>query len=125
MKKFWAIMVVFMSVVVGGCEKSTDKVDVVQNNQIQDDQIYFFYYNGCPYCHYALDYMNEKYPDLKIVMVDIYKDGGFDLFKKCADKFNLGREIGTPLFCMGDQYIMGWSKGTEKQFDDYVKPFVN
>lgn len=118
-------MVVFMSVVVGGCEKSTDKVDVVQNNQIQDDQIYFFYYNGCPYCHYALDYMNEKYPDLKIVMVDIYKDGGFDLFKKCADKFNLGREIGTPLFCMGDQYIMGWSKGTEKQFDDYVKPFVN
>lgn len=125
MKKFWAIMVVFMSVVVGGCEKSTDKVDMVQNNQIQDDQIYFFYYNGCPYCHYALDYMNEKYPDLKIVMVDIYKDGGFDLFKKCADKFNLGREIGTPLFCMGDQYIMGWSKGTEKQFDDYVKPFVN
>lgn len=125
MKKFWAIMVVFMSVVVGGCEKSTDKVDVVQNNQIQDDQIYFFYYNGCPYCHYALDYMNEKYPDLKIVMVDIYKDGGFDLFKKCADKFNLGREIGTPLFCMGEHYIMGWSKGTEKQFDDYVKPFVN
>ena len=118
-------MVVFMSVVVGGCEKSTDKVDVVQNNQIQDDQIYFFYYNGCPYCHYALDYMNEKYPDLKIVMVDIYKDGGFDLFKKCADKFNLGREIGTPLFCMGEHYIMGWSKGTEKQFDDYVKPFVN
>lgn len=125
MKKFWAIMVVFMSVVVGGCEKSTDKVDMVQNNQIQDDQIYFFYYNGCPYCHYALDYMNEKYPDLKIVMVDIYKDGGFDLFKKCADKFNLGREIGTPLFCMGEHYIMGWSKGTEKQFDDYVKPFVN
>ncbi len=125
MKKFWAIMVVFMSVVVGGCEKSTDKIDMVQNNQIQDDQIYFFYYNGCPYCHYALDYMNEKYPDLKIVMVDIYKDGGFDLFKKCADKFNLGREIGTPLFCMGEHYIMGWSKGTEKQFDDYVKPFVN
>lgn len=125
MKKFWAIMVVFMSVVVGGCEKSTDKVDMVQNNQIQDDQIYFFYYNGCPYCHYALDYINEKYPDLKIVMVDIYKDGGFDLFKKCADKFNLGREIGTPLFCMGEHYIMGWSKGTEKQFDDYVKPFVN
>ena len=125
MKKFWAIMVVFMSVVVGGCEKSTDKVDMVQNNQIQDDQIYFFYYNGCPYCHYALDYMNEKYPDLKIVMVDIYKDGGFDLFQKCADKFNLGREIGTPLFCMGEHYIMGWSKGTEKQFDDYVKPFVN
>ena len=125
MKKFWAIMVVFMSVVVGGCEKSTDKIDMVQNNQIQDDQIYFFYYNGCPYCHYALDYMNEKYPDLKIVMVDIYKDGGFDLFKKCADKFNLGREIGTPLFCMGEHYIMGWSKGTKKQFDDYVKPFVN
>ncbi len=125
MKKIFEIVGVFMVVLLCGCGENSQSTENIAESEIADNKIYFFYYNGCPYCHHALDYMNEKYPDLKIVMVDIYKDGGFDLFKKCADKFNLGREIGTPLFCMGDQYIMGWSKGTEKQFDDYVKPFVN
>ena len=49
---------------------------------------------------------------------------GFELFVKCARKFNLGNQIGTPLFCMGENHLMGWSPESEKEFDEYVKPFI-
>ena len=70
------------------------------------DKIYLFYSNSCPHCHDALDYLDRNYPDLKISLV------------------NVGNRIGTPLFCMGDNYLMGWSPETEKRFDSLVKPFL-
>ena len=92
--------------------------------ELRDDTIYFFYYNECPYCHKAMDYMNQKYPTLHIAMVNIHNPGGFDIILKCAKKFKLGRNIGTPLFCMGDNYVMGWSEESQKEFDEYVIPFL-
>jgi len=31
--------------------------------------------------------------------------------------------LGTPLFCMGDKFIMGWSNNKQKQFDRYIQLF--
>ena len=43
------------------------------------------------------------------------------LFEKCAEKFNIDkRELGTPLICMGNNYILGWSKNAGIQFDSYL-----
>ena len=92
--------------------------------EISDKKIYFFFYDGCPYCHYAMEYINKKYPDLDMVKVDVYQAQGYKLFEACGNKFNLGDKIGTPLFCMGDKYIMGWSKNNERKFDRFVKPFL-
>lgn len=101
------------------CDSKTKKVSA-----LSEDKIYFFYYNECPYCHNAIEYIDKKYPELNMAMVNIYVGNGFDLFKKCGQKFNLGNNIGTPLFCMGDKYLMGWSKANAQKFDKYVQPFL-
>lgn len=105
------------------CDNATSNKQ--QTATLQNNKIYFFYYNECPYCHHAMDYVNRKYPELNVTMVNIYHNGGYDLFTKCAAKFNLGRNIGTPLFCMGDNYLMGWSPASEKTFDTYVEEFLS
>ncbi len=90
---------------------------------LSHDKIYFFSYDGCPYCHQAEDFINKNYPRLKIEKMDIHKPGGMYLLRKCAEKFKLGRNVGTPLFCMGDDYIMGWSEEMQERFIELSKPF--
>ncbi len=93
-------------------------------NQISNDKIYFFYSNSCPHCHEALEYINKKYSDLPISLVNVANPKGYDLFIACAQKFNLGNQIGTPLFCMGDNHLMGWAPEYESRFDQYARPFM-
>lgn len=92
--------------------------------EISPDKVYFFYSNSCPHCHDALEYINQKYPKLKMTMVNVANADGRELFLRCAQKFNLGRYLGTPLFCMGDNHIMGWSPEYQAEFDRYVEPFL-
>ncbi len=103
---------------VSACGKKTETA------VLDDGKIYFFCYNECPYCHKAVEYIDQKYPNLGMSMVNIYVGNSFELFKKCGQKFNLGNNIGTPLLCMGDKYIMGWSEENARKFDDYVKPYL-
>lgn len=91
---------------------------------LDDGKIYFFYYNECPYCHDAIDYIDRQYPNLNMAMVNIHVGNGFELFKACGEKFRLGNSIGTPLFCMGGKYLMGWSENNVRKFDEYVKPYL-
>lgn len=118
MKKY-AFLLAVLTFLVSGCDTGT-KAD----EEINPDKLYFFYSNGCPHCHDALEYINKKYPDLKMTMVNVGNPGGFNLMVKCARKFNLGDRIGTPLFCMGRKHLMGWAPQNECKFDMYVRPFV-
>ena len=102
------------------CEKQSQ---AVSETEIDRGKIYFFFSDTCPHCHDALRYIERKYPDLQYSMVNVANPAGYDLFVKCARKFNLGRNIGTPLFCMGSNYLMGWAPEYEARFDQYVKPF--
>lgn len=119
MKKF-LFMLAAVVVLLGGCDSQNNS----QKEEISPDKIYFFFSNGCPHCHQALEYISRRYPDLKMSMVNVGNNEGYDLFVKCAERFKLGRYIGTPLFCMGDNYLMGWSGDSEKRFDDYVQPYL-
>ena len=102
------------------CDNNAKDVnDVV----ISENEIYFFYSNGCSHCHHALEYMNKKHPELNINMVDVAERSGYNLFKECAEKHNLGNQLGTPLFCMGDKSLMGWGGQSSKIFDEYAAPF--
>ena len=75
-------------------------------------------------CRDAIDYIDRQYPNLNMAMVNIHVGNGFELFKACGEKFRLGNSIGTPLFCMGDKYLMGWSENNARKFDEYVKPYL-
>ena len=92
---------------------------------LQSDKIYFFYQESCPHCHKAKEYVDKKYPNLQMEELNIASRDARDLFIKCARKFNLGNALGTPLFCMNNNYIMGWSKRNEKKFERLVKPFLD
>lgn len=126
MRQFSALIAILLCFVTA-CEKQTDvpqEHEKTVQAEIEKSKVYFFYYNGCPYCHDALDYVNAKYPDLEMSMVNIKNPAGYQLFTECAAKFNIGRNVGTPLFCMGDDYLMGWGPDAAKRFDEYVKPFI-
>ena len=116
MKKILSLLVL-IPLFLGACGTKEDAL-------LDTNKVYFFYSNTCPHCHHALDYINQKYPNLQLTMVNISNTEGYDLFVSCAKNFKLGDQIGTPLFCMGDKYIMGWSLEYEAKFDEYVKPYI-
>ena len=93
------------------------------DDELAGDKIYFFTHNGCPYCEAAEAYISQNMPEAAIETVSIDKPGGMFLFRKCVQKFKLGREVGTPLFCMGDDYLMGWSDENQQRFVDLSKKF--
>lgn len=92
-------------------------------NKLDPNKVYFFYQSTCPHCHHALEYINRSAPDVSLEMISI--DGpGRDLFIQCVEKFDLPRDaIGTPLICMGDNYLMGWSPVYEVKFEEYIAPY--
>ncbi len=121
MKRIFFIIFIFIHILCCCTEqgKENNKEITLSNNNI-----YFFYYNQCPYCHDAINYINSQYPDLKLTMINIHTPEGYKLLVKCAKKYNLYPNIGTPLFAIGDHYIMGWSDSNAKKLDKYIKPFL-
>lgn len=124
MKKYsnlvFLVICIFLFVIFGYTLFSNKKQNV---NNLLPNKIYFFYQNTCQHCHDALQHINSLQKDLPIIAINIADNSGYQLFVKCAKKFNLGNNIGTPLFCIGDKYIMGWSNENAKLFDEYTKNF--
>lgn len=109
--------ILFTTLLICSCQRHS-------NNNIDPQQIYLFYFDACPHCHDAQEFINKKYPHLHINKIDVNTPRGYQMFLDCAAKHNLGKNIGTPLFCMGKNYIMGWSKQSAGRFNAYVKPFL-
>lgn len=121
MKIIRYFMISIMGIILCACNDSPPR----QDNDLSANKIYHFYQPTCSHCHEAIQYINSKYPNLKMEIINISADKqGYELFIKCAQKFNLGNQIGTPLFCIGDNYIMGWSPASQSQFDEYAQPFL-
>lgn len=124
MKKFLKVLtVVFSLCFLFGCDEDASK-NTNAMHEISTNQVYFFYQTSCPHCHHAAAYIAQKYPNLKMVNVDVREQNGYNLFLKCAQKFRLNpNALGTPLICMGDHYIMGWDDTDRVKFDSYVQKF--
>ena len=93
-------------------------------DDLNNDKIYFFYYDACPYCHQADEYIKKNYPTLEMEKIDVYARGGREMLYKCAKKFDIEDSVGTPLFCMGDKYLLGWNEEVISDFNKYVKEFL-
>ena len=92
--------------------------------ELSQDKIYFFYQTTCPHCHDAAKYIKANYPTLKITSLDIKLPGNMKLFEKAVKKYNITGPTGTPLFIMGNNYLMGWGNSEQARFDLYVKPYL-
>lgn len=101
---------------VAGCNQA--------ENNIPQDKVYFFYSNGCPHCHDALAYIDQKYPSAKVAMVNVSTPGGYEMLLKFSRAYKLSGNIGTPLITFGNNYLMGWGTDSGKKFDEYVQPFL-
>lgn len=109
------------------CFLFTSACDTQSNQAVEEispDKVYFFYSETCPHCHAAEAYLKKNYPNLPIERVDVSQKDGYALFVKCAEKFNLGNQIGTPLFCINENYMMGWIPEYAPRLDAYLKPFI-
>lgn len=134
MKKTYYILLAIIILLIGifVYYKSSNKTNLVVENNIEvendvlrDDTIYFFSHYGCPYCNDALNFIATNFDKLNMKILDTDNKEDFELFIKCAEKFNLDkRQLGTPLICMGDKYFMGWGKQYEEEFRQYAKNFL-
>lgn len=90
--------------------------------QLDPKTIYFFTKPGCPYCERAEDYIKQKYPNLSVEYKNVKEISARDLMLACADKFNLPtNQLGTPLICMGDNFLLGWGDGAPTKFEKALK----
>lgn len=95
-----------------------------QNDGFDSGKIYYFYAENCGHCRAASAYINKHHPNLEIVKVDVATKEGFDLMVKAAKKFKLGNQIGTPMFVIGDNYVMGWAPRQTAKFEALIKPYL-
>ena len=116
-KLFLAFLCAFSFLAIAACSKSAD-------NELSKDKIYFFYQTTCPHCHDAAGYIKKNYPSLKITALDIKLPGNLKLFETAIKKYDITGPAGTPLFIMGDHYLMGWAEAEQMKFDLYVKPYL-
>lgn len=117
MKKILSLFVILLGF-VGGCNSES-------TSSVTPNEITFFYSNTCPHCHDALKYVNANYPNLRMNMVNVGTKQGQKKLSDCARELKLGNRVGTPLFWIGDKYIMGWSKAQEVRFNSLVTPFLD
>ncbi|MBQ3696014.1 MAG: hypothetical protein II938_03495 [Alphaproteobacteria bacterium] len=111
-----AVLVLFLS---GACFAGVEKL-------LPENEVIVFTQATCSHCWAAEDYIKENYPNLTVQWREVSDAKNWQLFLACAAKFKLDRsKLGTPLFCMGPHYIMGWGRSERKQFDEYVKDFYH
>ncbi len=122
MKKLFYLLI--LGVVLAGWGAVQEGRAQFLDNEIRGDRIYLFYSEGCPHCRDAEAYLAEKHPGLQMERLSVRTRQGYDLFVACVRKFNLGSQVGTPLFCMGDHYLMGWADDYPEKFEAYAKPFL-
>lgn len=129
-------MLIIFSLGITGCEENVNidknnnentrpNTETIAKGDILPDKIYFFYQNTCPHCHTAMEYINNNYENLPLVMINIGDVKGYRLFIQSVKKFELGNQVGTPLIVMNDSYIMGWSDESISLFDEQVKELLN
>ena len=90
------------------------------------DKIYFFAHSMCTSCKDAFIYIQTYHQDLNLPITDMKEAHNLDLYKQCVKKFNISnKELRLPLFCMKDNYVMGWTKASEQQFEQALKNYQN
>lgn len=117
MKKFYSFFktkIVFFILITTtfglllGCQKK---------ETFNKDTVYLFWQDGCIHCHEALTYIQKKHPNMNIELLNIAQTPAREKLIQVAKEFKLPNQIGTPLFVMNKEILMGWSNTTREKFD--------
>ena len=116
-RKLFICLGIASALLLTACQKKDDIV------KLSEQEIYFFFQEGCPHCHTAAEYIKEKYPNLQVKSLDIAMPRNRRLFQQATRAYKLGMNVGTPLICFGKQYIMRWGSEAPQQFELYAKKY--
>ncbi len=95
------------------------------DEKMSDDKVYIFYQNGCSHCTKAEQYIKANYPTVAITYLNIALPGNMRMFQQAVRKYNINAQnAGTPLICMGKNYMMGWGLNQKTQFDLHIKEYM-
>lgn len=113
MKKIFGAVLFVAMLMLGGC-----------NEEKNSNQVYMFSQPGCGHCEHAQAYIARYYKGYNIKEVNIREGNNMAYLMRYAQKFNIPTQtLGTPLFVMGENYVMGWGTEQQKQFNRYIKDF--
>ncbi len=86
-----------------------------QENETEPCTIYVFYGDGCPHCKAEKEFLptiTEKYPDIKIKLLEVWKnETNRELFMKVSEKYGI-KNLGVPLTFIGEEYVVGFSSAS-------------
>lgn len=114
-KKIVFVFFLFLSISgLSACEKK---------EPFEQNRVYLFWQDGCVHCHDAIKHIQAKHPNVNIEMLNIKETSARKKLIQAVEQFNLSNKIGTPLFVMNNEILMGWSKETQIKFDSSSKKF--
>ena len=108
-KKIMAVL--FLSLIISGTT-ACEKKELFKHNTV-----YLFWQDGCVHCHDAIKHIQANHPNMNIEMLNIKETNAREKLIQAVKEFNLSNQIGTPLFVMNKEILMGWSKETQNKFD--------
>lgn len=111
------ILVGVLLVFLAACSRNDIK-------SLSKNEVYFFYQDGCPHCQEADLYIKKNFANAKIKAINIKTPGNLKLFSDAIYAYNITEAAGTPLICMGENYIMGWGSDDRLKFHKLILPYL-
>lgn len=127
-------LVILATATFSGCFQSDSNQENKATVQGEVDEsaktvVYFFWGDGCPHCEKQKPFLKEmenKYPELEIKSLEVYKDKeNLEIFKKMAEAYEIQAQ-GVPATFIGDsKLIIGYkeemNQSIEKTISDCIK----
>jgi hypothetical protein len=103
-----SLLLVFNLSIANAQNTSNNITTPAPEEHLIDNKMYFFAHSMCTSCKDAYIYLHSKHPNINLPITDMKEHHHLNLYKECVKKFNIkNSELRLPLFCLGDNYIMG------------------
>lgn len=91
--------------------------NVVENKALQPVELSVFVQDGCYYCEQAEHFLNvNKFKNVNVVYYNLKDRESQIALSRNAAKFKIPQDkLGTPIFFIGDNYIIGFGKDQEEK----------
>lgn len=124
---FFSFFIAFCAVALASCViDGNDKVDFSVRDNSQT-VIIFLHSPTCGYSTAAKQYIDETYPNVAIVYIDVDQRGNADYLKAAKQDYGAGEgrsQVDTPVICMGNNFIEGWDFYKREKLDLWIKPYL-
>ncbi|MBR1648442.1 MAG: hypothetical protein IJ689_02460 [Alphaproteobacteria bacterium] len=113
--------VVCMAMALVSCEALDDDFNI---RSASSESVYFLHLPTCPRSNAAKAYIAAKYPDAKVIYIDISSSKNDYILEGAMNAYHLGNSAQTPIICFGANHIEGWDYSKEMILDEYIRNYL-